>query len=117
MSPYDPFEDENEEEQEVGLVKSRYEKKYRYRLLRTIRNEIVGVALDPPDDDLIIKIGDDVIEFDEKAPLLEHIHLFVEKIAQKPKYKDLGLYDCGKLRVISERDYISMDDLIQNGYQ
>jgi hypothetical protein len=115
MSPYDPFEDE--EEPEVDYVKSKYRKKYRYRLLRTIRDEVVGVAVDPPDDDLIIKIGDHVIEFDDKAPLLELMPAFIEKIAQKPEFKQLGLYDCGKIRELSAIDFISLDDLIMNGYQ
>ncbi|MFN8577679.1 MAG: hypothetical protein U0354_12555 [Candidatus Sericytochromatia bacterium] len=113
--PYDPFEDENEEE-ELENVKSRYTKKYRYRLLRTIRDEVVGVAVDPPDDDLIIKIGDEVIEFDNNAPLLEYMPSFVEKISQKPQYKHLGLYDCGRIREIDASSFISLDDLIKNGY-
>ncbi|MBC7475022.1 MAG: hypothetical protein H7263_12075 [Candidatus Sericytochromatia bacterium] len=115
MSPYDPFEDDDEE-QEVDNVKSRYTKKYRYRLLRTIRDEVIGVAVDPPDDDLIIKLGDHVMEFDDNAPLLEVMPSFIEKIAQKPEFKALGLYDCGKIREIKSTDFISLDDLIQNGY-
>ncbi|GIW22937.1 MAG: hypothetical protein KatS3mg068_1944 [Candidatus Sericytochromatia bacterium] len=116
MSPYNPFEDE-EDEKDTDLVKSNYRKKYRYRLLRTIRNEVIGVVVDPPDDDMIMKIGDKVIEFDDSAPLLEYIPSFIEKIAQKPEFKELGLYDCGKIREISANDFISLDDLIQNGYQ
>ncbi len=116
MSPYNPFEDEDTEEPDNDLVKSNYRKKYRYRILRTIRDEPIGVAVDPPDDDMIIKVGDEVIEFDNNAPLLEHINLFIEKIANKPQYKHLGLYDCGKIREISQRDFISLDDLIKNGY-
>ena len=114
MSPYDPFEDE--EEPEVDNVKSRYRKKYRYRLLRTIRDEVVGVAVDPPDDDLIIKLGDEVLEFNENAPLLEYMPSFIEKIAQKPEFKELGLYDCGRIREIDAINFISLDDLIKNGY-
>ncbi|MFN4150205.1 MAG: hypothetical protein ACK4IX_04625 [Candidatus Sericytochromatia bacterium] len=115
MAPYDPFEDEEEEEN--ALVKSHYVKKYRYRLLRTIRNEIVGVAVDPPDDDLIIKLGDQVIEFDHNAPILENLAVFIEKMSQKPDFKHLGLYDCGRIREIKSIDFISLDDLIENGYQ
>ncbi len=116
MSPYDPFEDEEQDEQELDNVKSKYRKKYRYRLLRTIRDEVVGVAVDPPDDDLIIKLGDEVIEFSENAPLLEYMPSFVEKMAQKPEFKHLGLYDCGRIREIDSTNFISLDDLIQNGY-
>jgi len=115
MGPYNPFEDE--EENTDDLVKSSYRKKYRYRLLRTIRNEVIGVVVDPPDDDMIMKIGDKVIEFDESSPLLEYIPSFIEKISQKPEFKDLGLYDCGKIREIPANEFISLDDLIQNGYQ
>lgn len=115
MCPYDPFEDDDDEK-ELDNVKSRYTKKYRYRLLRTIRDEVVGVAVDPPDDDLIIKLGDQVIEFDDNAPLLEYMPSFIEKIAQKPQFKDLGLYDCGRIREINSSDYISLDDLMKNGY-
>ena len=117
MSPYDPFEDEDNDQPESDLVHSKYRKKYRYRLLRTIRNEIVGVVVDPPDDDLIMKIGDDVIEFDDKAPLLENMPSFIEKISSKPNYRALGLHDCGRIREISANDFISLDDLILNGYQ
>ena len=115
MSPYDPFEDENEKEEDY--VKSKYRKKYRYRLLRTIRDEVIGVAVDPPDDDLIIKLGAHVMEFDDKAPLLEVLPAFIERMAQKPEFKELGLYDCGKIREIEALDFISLDDLIINGYQ
>lgn len=114
MSPYNPFEDE--EEPEVDNVKSIYRKKYRYRLLRTIRDEVVGVAVDPPDDDLIIKIGDEVLEFDNNAPLLEFMPSFIEKMASKPEFKHLGLYDCGRIREIDSTSFISLDDLIKNGY-
>lgn len=115
MSPYNPFDDE--EDNDTDLVKSNYRKKYRYRLLRTIRNEIIGVVVDPPDDDMIMKIGNKVIQFDDSAPHLEYMASFIEKISQKPEFKELGLHDCGKIREISENDYISLDDLIQNGYQ
>lgn len=114
MSPYDPFDDDQDDNNE--LVKSQYRKKYRYRLLRTIRDKVVGVAVDPPDDDLIIKLGDEVIEFDDNAPLLEHMNSFIERIAQKPQYKHLELYDCGKIRELDKNDFVSLDDLIENGY-
>jgi len=115
MCPYDPFEDDREDE-DNEYFKSPYRKKYRYRLLRTLRNDIVGVALDPPDDDLIMKIGDEVLEFDSTAPKLEFLQVFIEKIAEKPQFKNLGLYDCGRIRELDARDYISLDDLILNGY-
>ncbi|MFN8673717.1 MAG: hypothetical protein U0457_16775 [Candidatus Sericytochromatia bacterium] len=118
MAPYDPFEDDEDDDiNDNDYVKSNYRKKYRYRILRTIRNEPVGVAVDPPDDDLVIKIGDHVIEFDKNAPHLEDINLFIERISQKPEYQELGLYDCGKIREINQKDFISLDDLIKNGYQ
>jgi hypothetical protein len=112
MSPYNPFEDD----EEVDYVKSQFRKKYRYRLLRTIRDEVVGVAVDPPDDDLIIQLGDQVIEFDDKAPLLEFMPSFIERMSQKPQFKSLGLYDCGKIREIDALDFISLEDLMRNGY-
>jgi len=115
MCPYDPFEDDRDDE-DSEFIKSSYRKKYRYRLLRTLRNDIVGVVLDPPDDDLIMKIGDEVIEFNDTAPKLEFLQIFIEKISEKPQYKALGLYDCGRIRELDARDYISLDDLIENGY-
>ncbi|PKL74669.1 MAG: hypothetical protein CVV27_19320 [Candidatus Melainabacteria bacterium HGW-Melainabacteria-1] len=71
--------------------------KFRYRYLRTMYDKIVGVAVEKPGGDLIMQIGNQMIEFDKGAPKLEMLNLYVEKIADMPKYKPLNIYDVSNI--------------------
>lgn len=70
---------------------------YRYRHLITIRDQVVGVALETPGG-LTLRLGSEEIEFDHNAPKLENLPLFVEKISENPQYKKLELWGCGPIK-------------------
>lgn len=88
-------------------------KKYRYRLLRTIRDKVVGIALEKLDGELVIQLGNNVIEFDKNAPRLEELPLYIEKISEKREYKNLELYDCTKIRLLDPSQFISIKHLME----
>ena len=88
---------------------------YRYRLLLTIRGKPVGVALETPQKELIIKLGDDIMEFEENAPTLEMMHHYVEKMAEKAEYKHLELDYCGRVMKIPADKFVSIDHVMKYG--
>lgn len=87
--------------------------KYRFRFLRTMYDKIVGVAVETPSGELIMQIGGKLIEFDRGAPKLEMLNLYVEKIAEMPKYKPLQIYDVSK--IYSTDRFINCQKLIDEG--
>jgi len=88
---------------------------YRYRLLLTIRGKPVGVAVETPKKELLIQLGDELMEFEEDAPTLELIPHYVETIATKKEYKHLELDYCGRIMKIPEKEFVSLDHLMKHG--
>lgn len=86
---------------------------YRYRYLRTMYDKIVGVAVEKPGKELIMQVGRQLIEFDNNAPSLEMLHLYVEKIAEKPSFKALQIYDVSK--IYSTQQFHSCQQLMDEG--
>lgn len=86
---------------------------YRYRFLRTMYDKIVGVAVQKPDGELIMQIGSNLIEFDQGAPKLEMLNLYVEKIAEMPKYKPLQIYDVS--RIYTTNHFVNCKQLMDEG--
>lgn len=86
---------------------------YRFRYLRTMYDKIVGVAVEKPNGELIMQVGTQLIEFDNNAPKLEMMHLYVEKIAEKPTFKALQIYDVS--RIYTTKDFTSCAQLMKEG--
>lgn len=87
--------------------------KYRYRYLRTMYDKIVGVAVQKPDGELIMQVGTQVIEFDQGAPKLEMLNLYVDKISEMPKFKPLQIYDISKIYTTDR--FVSCKQLMDEG--
>jgi hypothetical protein len=79
---------------------------YRFRYLRTMYDKIVGIAVEKPS-------GRQFIEFNQGAPKLEMLHLYVEKIAEKPAFKALQIYDVSK--IYTTRTFSSCQQLMDEG--
>lgn len=86
---------------------------YRYRYLRTMYDKIVGVAVQKPDGELVMQVGTQLIEFEQGAPKLEMLNLYVEKIAEMPKFKPLQIYDISKIYTTDR--FISCKQLMDEG--
>lgn len=86
---------------------------YRFRYLRTMHDKIVGVAVEKPNGELIMQVGRQLIEFEQGAPKLEMLHLYVEKIAEKPAFKALQIYDVSK--IYATHKFISCQQLMDEG--
>jgi hypothetical protein len=86
---------------------------YRFRYLRTMYDKIVGVAVEKPNGELIMQVGTQLIEFDTNAPKLEMMHLYVEKIAEKPTFKALQIYDVS--RIYTTQNFTSCAQLMKEG--
>ncbi|MEZ0374064.1 MAG: hypothetical protein ACAI44_33545, partial [Candidatus Sericytochromatia bacterium] len=61
----------------------------------------------------IIQMGREMIEFGQGAPKLEMLNLYAEKIAEKPKYKPLQIYDVSK--IYTTDTFISCQQLMDEG--
>ncbi len=86
---------------------------YRFRYLRTMYDKIVGIAVEKPSGELIMQVGRQFIEFNQGAPKLEMLHLYVEKIAEKPAFKALKIYDVSK--IYTTRTFTSCQQLMDEG--
>jgi hypothetical protein len=86
---------------------------YRFRYLRTMYDKIVGVAVEKPTGELIMQVGRQLIEFDQGAPKLEMLHLYVEKISEKPAFKALQIYDVSK--IYTTRTFTNCQQLMDEG--
>lgn len=86
---------------------------YRYRYLRTMYDKIVGVAVQKPNGELIMQIDKNLIEFGDGAPKLEMLNLYLEKIAEMPKYKPLQIYDVS--RIYTTKHFVSCQHLMDEG--
>lgn len=85
----------------------------RYRYLRTMYDKIVGVAVELPNGELIMQVGREMIEFGAGSPKLEMLNLYVEKIADKPKFKPLQIYDVS--RIYTTQQFRSCQQLMDEG--
>lgn len=70
---------------------------FRYRQLITIRDQVVGVAVETPGG-LVMRLGQEVVEFDQNAPRLENLPLYIDTISDNPQYKKLELWGCGPIK-------------------
>lgn len=86
---------------------------YRYRYFRTMYDKIVGVAVEKPNGQLIMQIGRQMLEFEQSAPKLEMLHLYAEKIAEKPAYKALQIYDVSN--IYTTQSFQSTRQLMEEG--
>jgi hypothetical protein len=86
---------------------------YRFRYLRTMYDKIVGIAVEKPSGELVMQVGRQFIEFNQGAPKLEMLHLYVEKIAEKPAFKALQIYDVSK--IYTTRTFSSCQQLMDEG--
>lgn len=86
---------------------------YRFRYFRTMYDKIVGIVVEKPNGQLIMQIGRQQIEFEDNAPKLEMMHLYVEKIADKPGYKELKIYDVSK--IYKTKTFTSCQALMNEG--
>ena len=81
---------------------------YRYRLIRTIRDEAIGVALEPPDGGLMLRLGQRDFDFDgRRAPKLEQLNLYIETISEKPEFRPLGIDNVGPVKQIDLDRFVS----------
>lgn len=88
--------------------------KYRYRLIRTMFDKAVGVAVEPPGGGLLLRLGQRDLDFDgAKAPKLESLDYYVDNIAAKPEFKALQIDNCGGVKSIDLDRFISLALFLQ----
>jgi hypothetical protein len=82
---------------------------YRYRIIRTMFDKAIGVAVQPPEGGLLLRLGQRDLDFDKaKAPKLESLDFYIDQIAAKPEYKALQIDNYGKIREINLDRFISL---------
>ena len=86
--------------------------KIRYRLLYTIRDQLVGVAVQEPGG-LLIQIQQQRFEFEPGGPQLESLDYYTSTIADKPQFRHLEIYSWSGIKAIDRDEYRGPVALIQ----
>lgn len=89
-------------------------RKYRYRLLLTLLDQVVGVVVERPQGGLSLMLGNTTLEYEE-APAIEDFHKYVEALAQKKEYQYLKIDRCGRVRTLNFDDFQTLEQLMRDG--
>ena len=88
--------------------------KYRYRLLLTLFDEVVGVAVEKPKGGLTLMLGNTTLDYEE-APTLEKFPKYLEALADKKEYRYLKIDRCGRIRVLEFDEFTTLEQLMRDG--
>lgn len=87
---------------------------YRYRLIRTMYDKVVGVAVQPPGGGLMLRLGQKDLDFDPRtAPKLESLDLYVHELTAKPEARALQVDNLGPVRRIELDRFVSLANFQQ----
>jgi hypothetical protein len=89
--------------------------KLRYRLILTLFDKVVGIAVEKPRKGLWMKIGHEEFDY-EDGPKLEMLTTYIEVIAKKKRYEHLKIDHLGRIRIIDAEDYKGLDHLMKEGW-
>jgi hypothetical protein len=82
---------------------------YRYRFIRTMFDKPVGIAVQPPEGGLMLRIGQRDLDFGgPRTPQLESLDNYIDTIAAKPEFKALQIDHCSRVRTIDLDRFVSM---------